>query len=224
MTTPYSITITMDQNTVVALQSGGFALYGFKGVQTTLQGGAPLVWIQSRQFSLETQISWTEKYQAYTSKNEIIPNGQILASAAYNIDLNQTLDVTSPAGTGQVVTGGTKNAISIRNQTTTQFTSGISQVNSSTNTATPLCAFPLYGLGLDVIAPIQLVMLEFATAAVNTGTVIFQAFSQAALVDLTTESQVPVSFNINQGWAAGGNPNVKFFPPGTNIAPLLLRA
>lgn len=33
MATPYSITITMDQNTVTSLQAGGFALYGFKGVE-----------------------------------------------------------------------------------------------------------------------------------------------------------------------------------------------
>lgn len=223
MATPYSINITMDQATVVALQSGGFALYGFKGVQTTLQGGAPLVWIQSRQFSLNTVVSWQEQYQGYTSLSQIIPNGQITASAAYNMDLGQTLNVTNPAGTGQVATGGTQNAISINNQTTTPFTCGISQLQNTTSTATPLAAFPLFGLGLDVMAPIELVMLEFATAAVNTGTVIYQAFSQAILVDLTVESQIAVSFDINKGWSANQSPYAKFFPAGTNIAPLLLK-
>jgi hypothetical protein len=223
MATPYSITITMDQNTVNSLQAGGFALYGFKGVKTTLQGGAPLIWLQSRQFSLTTVVSWTEQYQAYTSLSQIIPNGQIQASAAYDISLAQTLNVTNPSGTGQVVTGGTQNAISINNQTNTPFTCGISQVNSTTKVANPLCAFPLYGLALDALAPIELVMLEFATTAVNTGTVIYQAFSQAALIDLTSQPQIPVTFDINQGWSAGDNPRVKFFPAGTNLAPLLLK-
>jgi hypothetical protein len=223
MATPYGINITMDQSTVIALQSSGFSLYGFKGVQTSLQGGAPLVWFQSRQFSLNTDVTWQEKYQAYTSNSAIIPNGQITASAAYSIDIGQTLNVDNPAGTGKVTTGGVQNAISINNQTTTQFSCGISQVQGTTNTATPLCAFPLFGLGLDAMAPIELVMLEFATASVNTGTVIYQAFSQAVLVDLTVESQVPVSFNINTGWSANGSPYAKFFPAGTNIAPLLLK-
>jgi hypothetical protein len=224
MATPYGINITMNQNTVVALQSGGFALYGFKGVQTTLQGGAPLVWLQSQQFSLNTNIAWEEQYQAYTSLSQIIPNGQITASATYSIQLGQTLDVTNPSGTGQVVTGGTANAISIANQTNTQMVCGVSQLQDVTNTSTPLCAFPLYGNALDVMAPIELVMLEFATAVVNTGTVVYQAFSQAILVDLTVQSQIAVTFDINNGWSANGSPYAQFYPAGTNIAPLLLKS
>jgi len=223
MATPYSITITMDQNTVNKLVASGFKLYGFKGAKTTLQGGAPLIWFQTEKFSLTTEVSWTEQYQAYTSLSQIIPNGQIEASAAYNISLGQTLNVTNVSGTGQVVTGGTENAISINNKNTTPFTCGVSQVNSVTKVAKPLCAFPLYGLALDVLAPIELVMLEFATEAHNTGTVIYQAFSQAALIDLTSQSQIPVTFDINQGWSAGGTPSVRFFPAGTNLAPLLLK-
>jgi hypothetical protein len=222
MATPYGININMNQSTVVALQSGGFALYGFKGVQTTLQGGAPLVWFQSQQFSLTTNIAWQEQYQAYTSQSQIIANGQITASAAYNIDLGQTLDVTNPSGTGQVVTGGPANAIAVNNQTTTQMVCGVSQLQEVTGTATPLCAFPLYGLALDAMAPIELVLIEFATAVVNTGTVVYQAFSQAALIDLSVQSQITVSFDINQGWSANGSPYVTFYTAGTNIAPLLL--
>jgi hypothetical protein len=222
MATPYSITITMSQPTVTALQSSGYSLYGFKGVQTTLQGGAPLVWINTQQFSLNTVVSWQEQYQAYTSTSQIIPNGQITASAAYSINLGQTLNVTSPTGSGAVVTGGTANAISVNNQTTTPLTCGVSQVQGSSNTPNPLCAFPLYGLALDTMAPIELVLLEFATSVVNTGTVIYQAFSQAVLIDLTSSSQIAVSFDINTGWSANQNPLVQFFPAGTNLAPLLL--
>src|SRR5262245_10433265 len=128
MATSYSINITMNQPTVTALQSGGFSLYGFKGVQTTMQGGAPLVWVQSKTFALNTVISWQEQYQAYTTTGQINPNSQITASSAYNIDFDQTLNVTSPAGTGSVVTGGTTNAISINNTTTTPLVCGVSQV------------------------------------------------------------------------------------------------
>jgi hypothetical protein len=225
MATPYQITITMDQDTVNSLQAGGFYLYGFKGVQTTLQGGAPLVWFESQTFSLNTVVSWQEQYQGYTSSSAIIPNGQIVASASYNMDLAQTLEVQNPSGTGVVVTGGTQNALSILNQTSTPFTCGISQVQNvgGQPVATPLCAFPLYGNMLDVFAPIELVLLEFATVAVNTGTVIYQAFSQAALINLTSDSEMAVSFDINTGWSGNGNPNVQTYPAGTNLVPLLLQ-
>ncbi|XXY45564.1 hypothetical protein WME91_36735 [Sorangium sp. So ce269] len=226
MATPYQISISMDQNTFNALESGGFSLYGFKGVQTSIQGGAPLVWFQTKTFALDTVISWEEQYQGYTSLSAIIPGGQIKASASYDMDLGEVLQVTSPAGTGTVVTGGTQNAISIANQTTKQMLCGISQVQlvGGGPVATPLCAFPLYGTMMDVIAPIEVVLLEFATTAVNTGTVIFQAFSQAALINLTSEPEVSVSFDINSGWNANGDPNVQLFPAGTNLAPLLLQS
>jgi hypothetical protein len=224
MATPYQINITMDQPTVEALTAGGYWLYGFKGVQTSLQGGAPLVWIQSKTYSLDTVVTWKEQYQAYTSKSEIKDSRQILASAEYNIDLQQTLNVTDVSGTGQVVTGGTTNAISITNQTSTQFTCGISQIQNASDKATPLCAFQLYGKQMDVMAPIELVMLEFATSAFNTGTVIYQAFSPGVLINLTTQSTVGVTYDINNGWSASGNPNVSFLPPGTDIRPLLLTA
>jgi hypothetical protein len=214
----------MPQLTINALQSGGYSLYGFKGVQTTLGGGAPLVWIQSQKFSLTTVVSWQEQYQAYTTTDQIIPNGQITASAAYNINLGETLNVTSPTGSGTVVTGGIANAISVNNETTSPLTCGISQAQGSAGTPTPLCAFPLYGGGLDAMAPIELVLLEFATPVVNTGTVITQAFSQAVLIDLTSSSQVAVSFDINTGWSGNDNPAVTFFPPGTDLAQLLLVA
>ncbi|WP_437897704.1 hypothetical protein [Sorangium sp. So ce124] len=226
MATPYQINIAMDQNTFNALEAGGFYLYGFKGVQTSIQGGAPLVWFQTKTFSLDTTISWEEQYQGYTSQSAIIPGGKIKASASYDMNLSDILQVTSPAGTGTVVTGGTQNAISIANQTTTQMVCGISQVQSVSGSpvATPLCAFPLYGNMLDVFAPIQLVLLEFATTAVNTGTVIFQAFSQAALINLTSEPEVSLSFDINTGWNSSGNPNVQLVPAGANLAPLLLQS
>ncbi|AUX43503.1 uncharacterized protein SOCE26_049520 [Sorangium cellulosum] len=224
--TSYAIDIAMDQNTVNALSNSGYYLYGFKGVQTTMKGGAPLVWFQTDTFSLATHVSWEEQFQAYTSLSSIIPKGQIKASAAYDIDLGQTLQVQDPKGTGAVVQGGTPGAISILNQTTTQFACGISQVQDvgGTPTATPLCAFPLYGNGLDVMAPIELVLLSFATLQINTGTVIYKAFSQGILIHLTGVTERAVSFDINKGWSWGGGSWAQTVQASADIAPLLIES
>lgn len=222
MATPFSITITMDQPTVAALTNQGYSLYGFKGVQSTMSptAGAPLVWFQSSNFSLNTVVEWQEQFQGYTSRSAIIPNGRIIAGAAYDMDLGSTLNIDSTSGTGTVVTTGPSNAISLNNQTTSPFpSSGISQVIDGV--ASPLCAFPLNGRNMNAYAPISLVLLEFATAVVNTGTVLFQSFSQAALFDLTTDPELSVSYDINEGWLTT-NPLIKTYPAGTNIAPLLL--
>ncbi|ARQ13252.1 hypothetical protein NXC12_PD00147 (plasmid) [Rhizobium etli] len=219
--TDYGVTISMGQNTVAALSSGNYSLFGFKGVQTSAGGGVPLVWFKSDDFGLDTEVSWEVQYEAYTSRSAIIPNGQIKGLSSYAIDLGQTLEVETPQGTGSVV-DGTEGVISIENRTTTQVTCGISEVVDST--AQPLCAFPLYGNGLDAIIPIQKVMLTFSTNTVNTGTVIEKAYSQSILIDLTAKSHREVAFDINNGWSWGGFSWAQAIRPSTNVVPLLIES
>jgi hypothetical protein len=220
----YSVAIAMNQGTVDGLSNGKFNLYAFKAVQGA-GGGAPTVWFKSTNFSLETDVEWEVAYQAYTSKTQIVPNGQIKASASYGIDLKQTLNVTSPTGTGAVDTStGTVGAISIFNQTTTPFTCGISQQQAD-GTFGPVCAFPLYGNNMDVMAPIEKVFLMFSNNRVNTGTVVYQAYSQGLMIDLTGATERKVSYDINKGWSWPGSASWgKVYPANSNLVPLLIES
>lgn len=218
----YQIEIDMSQETVETLDSGNFVLYGFKGVRTTMPG-SPLVWFQSTNFATETYVDWTVQYQTYTSTSSIIPGGVIRASNPYPTDLGDTLEVTGPKGTGAVVQTGTAGALSIHNQTTTPFTCGISQTQF-TGKSTPMCAFPLYGNHLDVIVPIERVLLMFSSLPVNTGTVIEKAYSQGVLVDLTGGRSRTVSYDINQGWSWGSAPWGRVVPANADLVPLLIEA
>lgn len=217
--TPYQVTINLDSTTVSDLVSGNYQLYGFKAVQTTQGGGAPLVWFSSTDFMSQTVVSWEEQYQAFTSLSQIIANGQIQASSPYDITLEQTLNVGAN-GVGNVTDGGTAGAISILNTTSQQFTCGISEMQNGT--AMPMCAFPLYGNGLDVIAPIEKVLLMFSTLPVNTGTVIEQAYSQGILIDLTGNNEQTVAFDINEGWSWGGYSWAQSVQANANLIPLLI--
>lgn len=219
--TPYQVTINLDATTITDLVNGNYQLYGFKAVQTSQGGGAPLVWFASKNFMAATVVSWEEQYQAFTSLSQIISGGQIVASSPYDITLDQTLNVGAN-GVGNVVEGGTALAISIFNTTTQQFTCGISEMQNGV--PLPLCAFPLYGNGMDVIAPIERVLLMFSTLPVNTGTVIEQAYSQAILIDLTGDNQRVVSFDINTGWNWGGFSWAQAIPANANLIPLLIES
>ena len=215
----YGVKIKMSQETVDALSTGGYFLYGFKSIQANAGGGRPLVWFRSVDFGLETDVSWEIEYQAYTSRSHIIPGGQIKGLSPYDIALGQRLEVESPQGTGNVV-DGSAGTISIENLTDSQVTCGISEVVNGT--AQPLCAFPLYGNGMDVMVPIQKVMLTFATKEVNTGTVVEKAYSQSILIDLTAKTERTVTFDINKGWAWGGFNWAQAIRPSTDIVPLLI--
>jgi hypothetical protein len=221
----YQIGITMGPDTVTALQNGNFFLYGFKAVQTTQSGGAPLVWISVSPDDLleNTTISWSESYEAYISTVTEIGNGvTISASSDVPILLGETA-TTGPGGQMTVTEGGTGQAITIANGTQTQYSCGISQEQSGG--FIPLCAFPLFGENDDVIAPIEKVLLMFATAEVNTGTVIEQAFSPGMLVDLTADNQRNLAFDINQGWSTLPDPNQGWgfqCPANASLVPMLI--
>ena len=114
--TLYEIDFTLSSDTLTALDSGNYNLYGFKAVQTSQGGGAPLVWFQlaPNHFSTSMTLKWTEQYQAYTSSSEITPGYQITAGYSAPVTLEQTLQVGAN-GFGPVVGGGDPQAISINN-------------------------------------------------------------------------------------------------------------
>ena len=218
--TNYSISVQMSQDTVNALSQNNFVLYGFKAVRTTAPG-APLVWFQTTAYGLDTNLSWDQEYQAYTSTSAIVPGGEVRATNSYKTDLGQTLDVTDKSGTGTVVQDGTAGAISLLNKTSTQFTCGISE-RQPNGGVTPTCAFSLFGNNLDVIAPIQRVLLLFSTLPVNTGTVIYKAYSAGLLIDLTGTTSRTVSYDVNAGWSWSGGAWGQQVPPSENLVPLLI--
>jgi hypothetical protein len=220
--TQYRVNIKMTPDTVRALDQGNYKLYGFKAVKSNNKGGAPLVWFKSENYSAITNVKWLVQYQAYTSNSDIIPNGEIIASFVTDIDLAQTLEVESSKGIGSVKRNGTAGAISIQNKVAKSFTCGISQMTD--NDTNPMCAFPLYGNQLDVIAPIEKVLLMFATESVNTGTVIEKAYSRSILIDLTSApgNQRMVQFDINNGWDWAKELWAEQYEANQELAPLLI--
>jgi hypothetical protein len=228
MSTPYEIDITMSTETVNALNKGPnpYQLYGFKAVQTSASG-APLVWFATHTFGTSTAVKWSEQYQAYTTVASAISGGSVTASNPVNMNLGWTLDVNTSAGTGTIVTTGTSEAITIANQSGVQFTAGISEtvVNADgTTSSNPLCAFDLYGTTTLQIAPIEQVLLMFATASYNTGTVVENAFTTGILINLTQSNTRSVNFDINAGWSSvpAGSAWASPVQNGAALAPLLI--
>jgi hypothetical protein len=220
--TDYQIHISMSEDTANQLLGSKYYLYGFKAVQSTKAEGAPLVWFKTQRYSTINKVSWSKQYQAYTSQNDIIPGGVIDASHHEEISLGQTFRVEKSGGTGSVVNGGRSTAISILNNTTTAFTCGIAEMQNGI--AQPVCAFPLTGKAMNVIAPLEKVLLMFATEQVNTGSVIERAYSFSILIDLTSDNHREVTFDINQGWSWGGYSWAQEIEANSKLVPLLIES
>lgn len=213
------VTIMMSASTVEALMQGGFSLSVFKAVQTTTGGAAPVVWMQANQFSEMMQVSWPDQYGAYVSTSQIMPNAIIEAVGQVAATLGATVSVD---GSGNLGVGGNgqPGAISILNQAQAQWTAGICEMTNGQ--FAPTVAIPLYGEMLDVVTPVEKVLLMFSSMPVNAGTVIFQAFSSGVLVDLTEGSDRQVVFDINNGWIWGGSSWAQPVQANSNLVPLLV--
>ncbi|WP_114392480.1 hypothetical protein [Oleisolibacter albus] len=219
MASNYSVQINMSPNTVSSLKSAGYSLYGFKAIKTSIQGGVPLVWFATKNYLVSTNVGWQEDYQAYISTTTIAPNTKIVSSNAAGVDLGDTMTV-DPSGNVLVTTDGTPGAISIVNASSVPYTCGISQEQNGS--FTPMCAFPLFGNMLDQMMPVEKVLFMFATNQVDTGTVIYRAYSQGLTVNLTGTTSRTVSFDINTGWSADGAAWASLVPPNADMLPILI--
>jgi len=215
----YQVTIIMNQSTTSALANSHYYLYGFKAVQTSDASVMPLVWLLQRNYSTNTIVTWEEQYQAYTSTSAIAPSKPINVAFSAPIKLGQLLTVQQLAGTGVVNSEGSSAVISILNETNTPFTCGISEAQGGT--FAPVCALPLYGSGLQLIAPIPKILLMFSTVPVELGTAIGVSYGPAVLIDLSSAEQRTVSFDINNGWSWGGYSWAQSVPANSKLVPLL---
>lgn len=218
--TPYQITVTMTPADATSMMNQGFNLYAFKTVNCGINGGAPLVWFKMSQYDASNVISWTEDYQAYASNSQIIANGQIVSSTSETIVFGQIFQLQE-GPMGSVLNGGNSEGISIQNMVSgTAYTCGVSQnVNGNLQ---QLCAFPVDGGGsLDLITPIEKVLLMFATNEVNTGVVLEQAYTEGLLIDLTGNNNVTVSYVFNGGWEWGNEGWGTAIAANSNVVPML---
>lgn len=217
----YEINIQLSPQTIRVLSQSGFALWAFKGVRAQAAGGAPVLWYSTTQFNAVMQVDWEQQYQAFLSNSQIIPNGRIDVAGTANLDLGQTANIT-PSGQMTVTAGGPGNAMAILNQTSQQWTVGLSQTIAGQ--AAPTCALPLHGQNLIQIAPVERVLLMFVSNQANAGTVVLKAPSGSLLVDLTAQTSRTVGYDINDGWTWGGANWANAFPPMTALPPLLIQS
>ena len=223
----YQVIITMKPKTVTALVDGNYKLYGFKAVRDSDKAGRPLVWFKKETYSASTYVDWHARYQAYTSSSKIVPNRQIKVGFSADINRGQMLKVEA-GGVGTVVGGGPATAISIENTAKTQFTCGISEATAGG--PKPLCVFPLYGMGLDVITPLQKLLLMFSTKRMMAGDVInyiygahtLATYTPGIFIDLTGANRRDVDFDINKGWSWGGFAWAKQIEATECLVPLLI--
>ena len=232
------VKLTMRAETVTALLGSGFYLYGLRGARSSDLSGRPLVWFGTRRYSLNNEFACADQYEAYVSTSPLVAGGRVVVGSSFAIGLGQTLQVEA-GGVGAVLGAGPPSAISFSNLTATEFTCGLTSPRGGA--FAPVCAFPLHGNTLGVLAPGQRLLLLFCTSPVAAGAVAGRgaeedregvaapdlfgaagAVSSGILIDLTTAGPFGVTFDIDEGWSWGEQAWGQTVAPGADLVPLLI--
>jgi hypothetical protein len=224
--TEYQVTVTMSPETVAALDRSGSNLYVFRAVQADDRAGLPVVWMRPP-YSARTYVVWQHGHNAYTASCPVEAGQPVQPGFVAAIEEGQLLSVHG-GGTGTVSWDGHPGTISVHNTTATYFTCGIGcgDIHSG---GSPYCAFPLYGNNLQVVVPLQKILLMFSTLVIAPGTIIDDFYARAqmsfgpgVMIELVTATERALSYDINNGWAWGGYNWAQQIAAGTDLVPLLI--
>ena len=222
------LTITMSAATVQGLQDEDYALYAFTAVHygprltqaRAFGGGYPLVWLRQKGYLTNTVVRFDDALpSAYVSATALAENAVIQVGDSYVSALGQTV-LVDENGLLTGLTTGSPGTVSILNTGQAAWTCGLSlPVNQAT---TPICAFPLHGGAIDMIAPTATVLVMFAIDSIPLGSAVSTAYSNGLRVDFGSETQRIVDFDIDMGWSANAAVWARTVPAGTDIGSLLI--
>ena len=222
------LTITMSAATVQGLQDEDHALYAFSAVRygprltqaRAFGGGYPLVWLRQETYLTNTVVAFDDAMpSAYISTTDLTENAIIQVGNSATTALGQTI-VVDENGQLTGLTTGSPGTISIHNTGQTAWTSGLSlPVDMATM---PICAFPLHGGAMDMIAPTATVLVMFAINSIPLGSAVSTAYSNGLLVDFGSVTARAVDFDIDTGWSANAAVWARTVPAGTDIGSLLI--
>jgi hypothetical protein len=170
-------------------------------------------------------IQWEDTYGGYVY-NQLIPPSPItpgtftVQANIQSMSLGDVLTVDD-AGVPNITTDGTDGEIDIANGTE-EWTCGIAQ--SVSGTLSPVCAISLNGNDFCNITPLEKVLLNFDRGELPAGTIVEEAWVKAIMIDFSLtgdETQVSVSYDIDEGWDAQSAGWSQLFTDPVSIADTL---
>jgi hypothetical protein len=210
----------MNVPTLQRLKSSGYNLCVLHAVQCADLAALPVVWIFSSNYLTNNLIQWQEDLNAFTSQVPILVSARVNMGFSSPIQLGQRMNVGA-GGIGTVISGGIPDTVAFVSTVDQQFTCGTAL--AAGNQPQPVCAAPLYGNGLQMIAPVLKIFVMFSDQPIGAGTMINAATGEGVIIDYAGVTERAVSFDINTGWDWGRQAWAATVPPLTNIQRLLVQ-
>src|SRR5579884_3369198 len=227
----YSATIQIDDTTRAFLQTNGYTLYLFKGINAG-PGATSTIWLTLSGNQLYDQasntITWQEEYYI-GEENTQIQNGASVSgtnpfvspSAIVSVSLGQNYIFPGTAWNPQSTAQPNDEVFTIQNTEASVNNFYVSQ-KVSTGPEDYIVVTKLLGSGgLGTFMPIETIAMILSTQPYSTGTMITEAFSPGAIVTLAGITSASLSYDMNTGWSAtAGQLTAGRYPAAPLEAPL----
>ncbi|AQR60921.1 hypothetical protein BZG35_04080 [Brevundimonas sp. LM2] len=166
-----------------------------------------------------TTIAFGDDLSVYLSPTAIEPNAVVGVGARVEVALGQTARLNDT----RLLTAfasGLPGVAALINDGEEAWTWGLCRTLAGE--MAPICAFPLHGHGMGMLAPTDRIVAVFATDSTPLGSVVETAFGPGLLIDFSGAKARAVSFDIDRGWAAEGAAWARRIPAGSALGPLLI--
>jgi hypothetical protein len=215
------VSVYLNEETCFRLMENNYNLYAFRAVETSADGGLPVVWENVRYMPSMNELVWPEEYEAFASQTKVTPSARIVANYSKRIELGKKMRITPPLNC-QNPENGFEGCISIINETTSEIPScGISEEDGN-GQFIPLCAFPLYDHNMIAIKSIQKVLLMVAGSKIAKNTIIERSQGPSILIDLTNKQECKVSLDVYNGWRMESEGHAEIYGADRELGPLLI--
>lgn len=220
------VTVFVNDATLAALKDLDYTLYALKGFETTNAQGKALVWGESSTYVQNTTFISTAEYQAYlATPDQLVGNSIVIhTTISADVKLGDIVTYIDPGTPLKVTPGGYPQGVTIVNTTTTPFSAGLSARSMDAGGGfSPVAGVPLYGLSEAIIAPVDKFLVTFSTSGTAVGQPLPYSMTQSLLIDMTGQTQLEATFDINTGWNFNNASWGESVPAGSDLFALLVK-
>lgn len=216
-----TLTISLSNGTVQALQQSGFRLYVFRVVASSNKSGVPLVWARVDSYIESIVLGFSSTaFAAYVSTDPIAVDAPIVMGATAPVGAGQVVSVAD-GGSLAVANGAPTGDVYIASAASARYTCGLGAEPAGMSMQ-PFCAFTLYPQVAVTMQPADAIFVMWATSDYDPAVYMQLCLGPGLFVAFDGVPERAVSYDIVEGWWPANAEWAEPVETGTDLASILI--
>jgi hypothetical protein len=194
-----TLTISLSDGTVQALQQSGFRLYVFRVLASSNKSGVPLVWARVDSYIESIVLGFSSTaFASYVSTDAIAVDAPIVMGATAAVGAGQVVSVAVGGGL-TVANGAPTGDVYIASAASACYTCGLA-AGTAGMSMQPFCAFTLYPQVAVTMQPADAIFVMWATSEYDPSVYMQRSLGPGLLIAFDGAPERAVSYDIVEGW------------------------